>query len=112
MHAVEIYSTEPSSAKPDGPISKLGGFGISRSADNLREMTTVEPEDWRTPLVCYLENSDHIAGRKVRQQALKYVELDNDLYHRTIDGLLLKCLGLDQSRIVMGEVHEGICGTH
>jgi hypothetical protein len=26
--------------------------------------------------------------------------------------LLLKYLGLDQSRIVMGEVHEVICGTH
>jgi hypothetical protein len=29
--------------------------------------------------------------------------LDNTLYRRTIDGLLLKCLGLDQSKI---------CGTH
>jgi hypothetical protein len=38
--------------------------------------------------------------------------LDNTLYRRTIDNLLLKCLGLDQSRITMGEVHEGICGTH
>jgi hypothetical protein len=38
--------------------------------------------------------------------------LDNTLYRRTIDGLLLKCLGLDQFKIAMGEVHEGICGTH
>jgi hypothetical protein len=38
--------------------------------------------------------------------------LDNILYRRTIDGLLLKCLGSDQSMIAMGEVHEGICGTH
>jgi hypothetical protein len=38
--------------------------------------------------------------------------LDNALYHRTIDGLLLKYLGSDQSKIVMGEVHEGICGNH
>jgi hypothetical protein len=45
-------------------------------------------------------------------QVLKYVMLDNDHYHQTIDGLLLKCLGLDQSRIAMGEVHEGICGMH
>jgi hypothetical protein len=26
--------------------------------------------------------------------------------------LLLKCLGSDQSKIAMREVHEGICGTH
>jgi hypothetical protein len=29
-----------------------------------------------------------------------------------LDDLLLKCLGSDQSKITMGEVHEGICGTH
>jgi hypothetical protein len=38
--------------------------------------------------------------------------LDSTLYLRTIDGLLLKCLDLDQSKIAMGEVHEGICDTH
>jgi hypothetical protein len=38
--------------------------------------------------------------------------LDNDLYHHIIDGLLLKCLGLDQSMIAMEKVHEQICGTH
>jgi hypothetical protein len=38
--------------------------------------------------------------------------LNNTLYRRTIDDLLLKCLGADQSRIAMGKVHEGICGTH
>jgi hypothetical protein len=38
--------------------------------------------------------------------------LDYTLYRRSIDGLLLKCLGSDQPKIAMGEVHEGICGTH
>jgi hypothetical protein len=52
-------------------------------------MMTVELDDWRTPLICYLENSGHIVDRTVRWQALKYVVLDNTLYHQTIDGLLL-----------------------
>jgi hypothetical protein len=38
--------------------------------------------------------------------------IDNTLYHQTIDGLLLKWLDSDQSRIAMGEVHGDICGTH
>jgi hypothetical protein len=38
--------------------------------------------------------------------------LNNTLYRQTIYGLLLKCLGSDQSRIAMGKVHDGICGTH
>jgi hypothetical protein len=71
-----------------------------------------DSNDWRTPLVCYLENPGHNVDRKVRWQALKYVMLDNTLYRRTIDGLLLKCLGSNQSKLAMVEVHEGICGTH
>jgi hypothetical protein len=63
-------------------------------------------------LLRYLENPGHITDRKVQRQALKYIVLDNTLYHRTIDSLLLKCLGSDQAKIAMGEVHEGICGTH
>jgi hypothetical protein len=73
---------------------------------------TTDPDDWGTPLIRYLENPGHITDRKVRRQALKYVILDNALYHRTIDSLLLKCLCLNQSKIAMEEVHEGICGTH
>jgi hypothetical protein len=61
-----------------------------------------DPDDWRTPVVRYLENCCHIVDRKVHRQVLKYVMLDNTLYRRTIDGLLLKYLGLDQSKIAMG----------
>jgi hypothetical protein len=80
--------------------------------DESSKTMTIDPDDWRTPLVCYLENLGHIADRKVRRQVLKYVMLDIALYRQTIDGLLLKCMGLDQSKIAMGEIHEGICGTH
>jgi hypothetical protein len=73
---------------------------------------TYDPDDWWTLLVRYLENSSHIFDRKVQRQALKYVVLDKTLYRQTIDGLLLKCLGSNQSKIVIGEAHEGICGTH
>jgi hypothetical protein len=38
--------------------------------------------------------------------------INDELYHCTTEYLLLKCLDHDQAKIVMGEVHEGICGTH
>jgi hypothetical protein len=43
-------------------------------------MTMTDPDDWKTPLLRYLENPSHIADRKVRRQALKYVMLDNTFY--------------------------------
>jgi hypothetical protein len=38
----------------------IGGFGISRGSDDLSETMTVEPVNWRTPLIRYLENSGHV----------------------------------------------------
>jgi hypothetical protein len=80
MCSATICSAELSSAKVDGPVSKIGGSKISRILDKPSEMMTVDPNDWRTPLVRYLENPGHIADRKVRRQALKYVMLDNTIY--------------------------------
>ena len=44
--------------------------------------------------------------------AFKYILVDDELYRRTADDVLLKCLGADQARVALGEVHEGICDTH
>ena len=46
------------------------------------------------------------------RSAFKYVLHNDELYRRTAKDLLLKCLGSDQERVAMGEVHEGICDTH
>jgi hypothetical protein len=65
MRAAEICSVESDSAKPDGPVSKTGGSRISRNSGDSSKMTMTDPDDWRTPLICYLENPGHIADRKV-----------------------------------------------
>ena len=69
-------------------------------------------EDWRTPLLRYLQDPSAKIDRSVRRSAFKYVLHNNELYRRTAEDLLLKCLGSDQARVAMGEVHEYICGTH
>jgi hypothetical protein len=38
--------------------------------------------------------------------------LDDQLYYKTVDGVLLKCLSQEEAKVLMGEVHEGICGAH
>jgi hypothetical protein len=38
--------------------------------------------------------------------------MNDELYRWTIDGLLLKCLNEEQAKIVVGEVHEGLCRAH
>jgi hypothetical protein len=83
MCSATICSAEPSLAKSDGLVSKTGGSRISRTSDEMSETMTANPDDWRTPLVHYLEDPGHIADRKVRCQALKYVMLDNTLFWKS-----------------------------
>jgi hypothetical protein len=37
--------------------------------------------------------------------------VDGELYRWNVDAVFLKCLGEEQSRIAVGEVHEGLCGS-
>jgi hypothetical protein len=68
--------------------------------------------DWRTPLLAYLRDPSAKVDKSVWRSAFKYVLHNDELYQRIDEDLLLKCLGTDQVRIAMEEVHEGICGTH
>jgi hypothetical protein len=56
MCSVTICSVEPSPAKLDSPVSETEGSKIFRTSDKSSETMTVDPDDWRTSLVCYLEN--------------------------------------------------------
>ena len=58
------------------------------------------------------KNPSQKVTRKLRYKSTKYVLLDDQLYYKTVDGVLLKCLRQEEARVLMGEVHEGICGAH
>jgi hypothetical protein len=68
--------------------------------------------DWRLPLLECIRDIRKTTDKKIKRQALMYTSLDDDLYQRTIDGMILKCLGEEQANVAVREVHDGICGAH
>jgi hypothetical protein len=68
--------------------------------------------DWRLPLLRCIRDPGKTTDKKVKRQVLKYTSLDDDLYRRTIDGVLLWCLGEEQAKVVVREVHDRICVAH
>jgi hypothetical protein len=62
--------------------------------------------------LAYLRDPSAKVDKSVWPSAFKYVLHNDELDRRTAKDLLLKCLGTNQARIAMGEVHKGICGTH
>jgi hypothetical protein len=68
--------------------------------------------DWRLSLLECSRDLGKTTDKKVKQQVLKYTSLADDLYRRTIDGMLLKCFGEEQAKVAVQEDHDGICGAH
>ena len=74
--------------------------------------SAISVDDWRTKIINYLYDPSEKVERRIRFQATKYVLLDDELYFCTLDGVLLRCLGGDESKSLIGEIHEGACGAH
>jgi hypothetical protein len=51
-------------------------------------------------------------SRKLRYKAIKFVLLDGHLFYKSLDGVLLQCLGQEEAKKMMSEVHNGLCGGH
>ena len=85
-------------------------FGY-RPIDSVLALEPVA-DDWRREITDYLRDPSKRVDWKIRFQATKYVLLERELYYRTIDGVLLKSLDKEESKVLMGEIHEGVCGSH
>lgn len=48
--------------------------------------------DWRTPFIKYFNNLIS-SDKNFKRKAFKYMMIGEELYRKTLDGLLLKCLG-------------------
>jgi hypothetical protein len=68
--------------------------------------------DWRADIFNYLKDPARGAPKKIRYRAMKHVLIGDHLFYRTLERLLLKCLGPIDSNRLLHEVHEGTCGTH
>jgi len=78
----------------------------------LNALSAINANDWRKEIIDHLKDPSKRVERRVRFQATKYVLLGDELHYRAIDGVLLKCLGDDETKSLMGEIHEGVRGAH
>jgi hypothetical protein len=82
---------------------------------NLVEILVINKitdDDWRKPIVSYLENPDGTTCRKIKYRALSYMIVGNELFKKTPEGVLLKCLGGTEAYSAVSNTHSGSCGTH
>ncbi|KAJ0985463.1 hypothetical protein J5N97_003819 [Dioscorea zingiberensis] len=73
-------------------------------------------EDWRQPFIEYLKYDklleDKSKGLQIKRRALRFTLINDILYCRSYDQLLLRCLSPEEIQEVMHDIHSGICGAH
>ena len=73
-------------------------------------------EDWRSPFMQYLTEvvlpQKHGEWYKLRKLATRYFLHDEILFKKGYDKVPLRCLGLDEAREMLEEVHAEECGEH
>ena len=76
----------------------------------------VEKSEWYQALEDYLKDGRQPEDRRerlrLRKIALRYFYLNDTLYRKSFDGILLRCLNESEAQEVLKEVHAGICGAH
>ncbi|XP_049397385.1 uncharacterized protein LOC125861563 [Solanum stenotomum] len=76
----------------------------------------VEEEDWRKPLVEYLEHGrlpeDPRIRADIKRRAPRFIFHDGILFRRSYKGLFLWCLDKEKAQQIMDEAHSSTCGAH
>jgi hypothetical protein len=108
---MEVSVMKKNKVGKDGSLIDEGKMKPIMEGDSVKGSDTIRTY-WRLPLLKCIRDPEKTTDKKVKRQVLKYTLLDDDLYWRTIDDVLLKCLGEEQAKVVPWEVHGGICGAH
>jgi hypothetical protein len=76
---------------------------LSQGSSGYRPiLIELSAEDWRKKIIDYLKDSSKKVDRHLRNKAIKYILLEDELYYRTVDGVLLKCLSEEEAKSLMG----------
>ena len=83
---------------------------------DANEIDESQGADWRLPFIEYLKYGRLPTEKnkviELKRRVLSYTFMNDTLYKRSYDQLLLRCLSSQEAKQAMDEVHLGICGAH
>ncbi|KAL2230476.1 UNVERIFIED_CONTAM: hypothetical protein Sindi_1642000 [Sesamum indicum] len=85
-------------------------------AENIDINVADEKPSWKDEIIRYMKEgilpADPTSAQRLKARAVRFTLVDEQLYKRTIEGPLLKCLDPKKAEYVMREIHEGSCRNH
>ena len=69
-----------------------------------------------TPIVSFLLDGrlpqDAKEAKKIKKRAARFTILNDTLYKRSFYMPYLKCVDEDETKYILEEIHQGVCGDH
>ena len=86
------------------------------SIEELQTFPVHTQSGWTDPILSFLRDrrlpSSPEEARKVQNRVAWFTVLNSELYKRGFSQPYLRCIEEDETRYVLEEIHEGICGDH
>ncbi|CAJ2632006.1 unnamed protein product [Trifolium pratense] len=112
----DLLSKLASTKKPGSHRTVIQETIKTPSINGEEVMMVIEEEDWRSPIIRYLQKDELPKERekafKLRKMAAWYSMVGDKLYKRGFASPLLLCVSTEEAKRIMSEVHEGSCGSH
>jgi ribonuclease HI len=111
---------EPSIAKALAKANKAAESSqeITPPAESISESPEVMEvhSDWRTLFLIYLRTrglpDDKDERERLRRRAGHYTLVNDELFRRSTNGTLMRCILPEEGCSILQDIHSGICGTH
>ncbi|XP_075633632.1 uncharacterized protein LOC142606117 [Castanea sativa] len=87
----------------------------NRQADALAHLATaiaLSQEETTKVAISQRLLDDKRNKTKVQRRAARFIYYKDTLFHRSFDGLFLRCLGENKAKQALEEAHSGICGAY
>ncbi|GAU33358.1 hypothetical protein TSUD_364830 [Trifolium subterraneum] len=112
----DLLAKLASTKKPGNHRTVIQETLKSPSINEAELAMVVEEEDWRSPIIRYLQMDALPLARdeaaKVKKMAAWYTLVGGKLYRRSFTAPMLLCVSKTEACRILKEVHEGSCGSH
>ncbi|GAU33948.1 hypothetical protein TSUD_148680 [Trifolium subterraneum] len=112
----DLLSKLASTKKPGNNRTVIQETVAKPSTGDLEVWMVTRNDDWRTPIIQYLENEKLPEEKeekvKIKKMAAHYTMVGGELYKRGFSSPMLLCVAETESRRILNEIHNGSCGSH
>jgi ribonuclease HI len=107
--------TKPKKSKKDSGDPANHEANVSEDEEEPHEVMMIKVP-WMQVYVAYIMRKeipeDPVEARRVIRRSKAFTVVKGELYKRSISGVLQRCVTTKEGRVILKDVHEGICGHH